>query len=456
MTREVKVGLAVIVVLLVVFGGVVANRLTREADPAAELSGRQGEGTASASADTKAPAQGTLKDATYTAGKPTIVAPETEAAGSASASPADVGQWSTPAQSQGQSPAESSAGVPPSYMPNPQPYSSNPYDRYGTSYGASPDQQTWQSEQAGPAPVDQSADPFQGRTSDSSQNSPSQYPGAAQQSDPSLPSLRLVDPSGQAATGSSGAPASPGAPETSSQAYQGSPYGAQMQTAPGPHSSGSLQSPVQQQTTGGTGSPWQSSPPGYSDATSSYSEGASGKSGSGLPSSQTAAVRREDGTYVVQPNDSFWTISEKFYGTGAYFRALAEHNRSRIPYEERLAVGDMISVPDLSELEANYADLCPKPERREAVKTQAAALGGAGMQTSGQTYTVQEGDTLFDIARYELGDRRRWVEIYQLNRHVLGEDFDYLRPGLKLVLPGDVGSQDPVTRRPDYQDTYQR
>ncbi|WP_370424162.1 alpha/beta hydrolase (plasmid) [Streptomyces sp. QH1-20] len=35
-------------------------------------------------------------------------------------------------------------------------------------------------------------------------------------------------------------------------------------------------------------------------------------------------------------------------------------------------------------------------------------------------YTVQSGDTLRDVAYYELYDRDRWTEIYALNRHVIG------------------------------------
>jgi nucleoid-associated protein YgaU len=68
---------------------------------------------------------------------------------------------------------------------------------------------------------------------------------------------------------------------------------------------------------------------------------------------------------------------------------------------------------------------------------------------------VEEGDTLYDIARYELGAGGRWPEIYQLNAESLGDDFDYLRPGTKLVLPAvrDAAREDPVAQQPD---TYQR
>ncbi len=68
----------------------------------------------------------------------------------------------------------------------------------------------------------------------------------------------------------------------------------------------------------------------------------------------------------------------------------------------------------------------------------------------GRTYEVQEGDTLFDIARNELGKASRWAEIYDLNRDALGKDFDYLTPGMQLVLPTkDMPmSADKTTRRP--------
>ncbi|MEN6449260.1 MAG: LysM domain-containing protein, partial [Thermoguttaceae bacterium] len=58
----------------------------------------------------------------------------------------------------------------------------------------------------------------------------------------------------------------------------------------------------------------------------------------------------------------------------------------------------------------------------------------------GRSYTVADGDTLFDIARRELGRASRWVEIYELNEGVLGKDFNTLAPGTRLVLPDNERS----------------
>lgn len=160
-----------------------------------------------------------------------------------------------------------------------------------------------------------------------------------------------------------------------------------------------------------------------------------------------------DGQYKVQPNDSYWVISKKLYGTGGYFKALAEHNLKEFPKEDRLQVGDVLSTPKVEALERTYPGLCPKASRRQAARGRASVLGASTSYHSGRTYTVEEGDTLFDIARFELGKASRWAEIYELNLEMLGEDCDFLAPGMKLALPEEA-SQDPITRNPESDSTY--
>jgi nucleoid-associated protein YgaU len=158
-------------------------------------------------------------------------------------------------------------------------------------------------------------------------------------------------------------------------------------------------------------------------------------------------VRNASGEYEVQPNDSYWVISQKLYGSGAYFKALAEHNRGKVPREDRLDVGMVISAPDVPELEKAYPDLCPKPSRRETVRKRASLVSTRTPYVGGRTYVVEEGDTLFDIARHLLGKASRWVEIQQLNRDLVGDDPDYISPGMQLVVPDDEPSER-VTQRP--------
>jgi nucleoid-associated protein YgaU len=155
---------------------------------------------------------------------------------------------------------------------------------------------------------------------------------------------------------------------------------------------------------------------------------------------------RDDGKYEVQPNDSYWTISERVYGIGAYFKALAEHNRDKSDGEDRLKPGTLISAPPIGQLEKSYPDLCPKPSRRETLQNRASIVKTGGQYRSGRTYTVAEGDTLFIIAKYELGKASRWAEIYELNRDLLGKDYNYLTPGMQLTLPEKERSE--ITAEP--------
>jgi nucleoid-associated protein YgaU len=164
------------------------------------------------------------------------------------------------------------------------------------------------------------------------------------------------------------------------------------------------------------------------------------------PPSYSKQPLRHDGKYEVEPGDSYWTISEKVYGVGGYYQALAEQNRGKVGNVNRLTPGDLIMAPSVAQLEKNYPELCPKAGRRETQESRTMAVSSRGSYRSGRTYTVSEGDTLFNIARYELGKASRWVELYEANRDVLGKDFNYLTPGMKLVLP-DNEKADVMARR---------
>jgi LysM repeat protein len=180
----------------------------------------------------------------------------------------------------------------------------------------------------------------------------------------------------------------------------------------------------------------------------------SAMSGVVTASAPPAGIKRNGDHYTVGPNDSFWTISEKAYGTGGYFKALFELNRKRTKDSEDLKVGEVLTVPDEAIIRRMYPDLCPKPRRLVAGTQQRMISASGRLQGAARVYTVVDGDTLFEIARHELGKPSRWAEIYELNHDVLGDDFDYLRPGLELILPagpnGPSNSRgDTATRQPE-------
>ena len=152
---------------------------------------------------------------------------------------------------------------------------------------------------------------------------------------------------------------------------------------------------------------------------------------------------RAPGTYEIQPNDSYYIISQKVYGTPGYFRALAELNRGKAASPDRLSPGLTIATPPAAQLEQAYPDLCPKPSHRDAAHGRPATVSPVAFSGGGRTYVVQEGDTLSSIAHNELGKVSRWAEIYELNREALGKEYDYLTPGMRLVMPSK-DAQSPV------------
>lgn len=140
--------------------------------------------------------------------------------------------------------------------------------------------------------------------------------------------------------------------------------------------------------------------------------------------------------YVVAPGDSFWSIAEKTYGDGSYYRALFAFNSDRYPHAEDVRTGSVLDVPTADVLRAKYPELCgPNAGPVAAGGVSPAMTGRTGVAVAGKTYVVQDGDTLFDIARRQLGKAAYWSEIYNLNRAALGENLERLQPGTELILP---------------------
>lgn len=161
-----------------------------------------------------------------------------------------------------------------------------------------------------------------------------------------------------------------------------------------------------------------------------------------------ADAPRNGDKYTVQPNDTYWLISQKAYNDGGYFKAIYAYNRRVTPRADRLAIGDTLTLPHESVLQKEFPDLCPK-QRKAVASVPRTTMASSRMNTNARRYTVEEGDTLFEIARRELGKSSRWTEIYDINRDQIGEDFDYLHPGTQLVLPtSSVSTPDPLTRQP--------
>lgn len=139
--------------------------------------------------------------------------------------------------------------------------------------------------------------------------------------------------------------------------------------------------------------------------------------------------------FTVGEKDTYWSISQRVYGSPAYFQALTEFNRSRIRDPRRLRPGMTVLTPPVEELQARYPKLIAKGGTAPAEGT---ARPGFLINEAGRpAYRVGEDDTLSKIAQAHLGRASRWVQIYEMNRRLIPNP-KALKPGTVLELPGDA------------------
>lgn len=201
-------------------------------------------------------------------------------------------------------------------------------------------------------------------------------------------------------------------------------------------------------------------------------------------------------TYVVQPGDTLLMIARRNYGVGtpSAIDAIVKANSKTIKNAHSIRVGQKLTIPQTDRLalvdettKTPSASATPddrifiesvdannnvidseKPETKVAdsaktkseshlgtsaneaktPKTDAVARAsgdkshelkgdkaGDAKTASARVYEVKPKDTLQRIARRELGDAKRYKEIEELNRQLLGRK-SRLKPGMKLRLPG--------------------
>ena len=68
-------------------------------------------------------------------------------------------------------------------------------------------------------------------------------------------------------------------------------------------------------------------------------------------------------------------------------------------------------------------------------KTAAVSAARPDLKPVPKTYVVRPGDSLYKIAKLELGDGNKWRQIYEANRKTIGPDPNLIRPGQQLVMP---------------------
>jgi nucleoid-associated protein YgaU len=235
---------------------------------------------------------------------------------------------------------------------------------------------------------------------------------------------------------------------------------------------------------------------GSKDPGSPQSEIAIGAAAQAPTKLDAVSAKVESVPHVVERGESFWRISELYYSSSRYYRALWKANADKYPDIRVLHIGDVIIVPPVEDLDPAYVgparrDSGPAPVERRAgrgeadesddparsiesplpssvVRSVSRRERGGGRDTKAMTsddrdaaepetptarrpaardsksspasrlvYKVRPYDTLRSIARDTLGDARRSNEILDLNRELI-DDPTHLTVGQVLNLPDDA------------------
>ena len=124
-------------------------------------------------------------------------------------------------------------------------------------------------------------------------------------------------------------------------------------------------------------------------------------------------------SHKVVEGDSLWELAGRYYKKKTLFTHILENN-PQLGDGSELRVGDRLTIPAPPRAVAKNASGTRSGESAAAVKP------------GYRTYTILDGDTLYEIAEEKLGSGLRWTEIQSANP---GLDPSRLKVGQKIQLP---------------------
>ncbi len=137
------------------------------------------------------------------------------------------------------------------------------------------------------------------------------------------------------------------------------------------------------------------------------------------PSEETEnnQAEKKEKYYVVKRGEGLWQIAQKVYGSGYNWVDIAKANKLKNPGV--LYTGQKLKLP--------------KVEKKVVAKKQAPKTAIKADKTiKGDSYTVQKGDNLWQIAVRAYQDGYQWVKIAKANKL---KNPNVIEAGQKLTIP---------------------
>jgi|GEM_PF-987358 len=139
-----------------------------------------------------------------------------------------------------------------------------------------------------------------------------------------------------------------------------------------------------------------------------------------VAASAPAPVKGYPKKHTIADGDSLWMLADEHYGRGTLYTYILEKNPQLLGDGSSLRVGDVITLP---------------PPPPTAARSTAASRSGSGAPAAApgfRSYTIVDGDTLYDIAEALLDNGLRWAEIEKANP---GLDPGRLKVGRQILVP---------------------
>jgi len=146
-------------------------------------------------------------------------------------------------------------------------------------------------------------------------------------------------------------------------------------------------------------------------------------------------------SHTVAEGETLWNISEKYYKTGYNWVDIQEANE--LANANAIEKGQTLLIPDVSprmpeeeieELATATPEATVEPTSTPESKQEVVAQETDSKNLiTGSEYTVQRGDTLWDIAVGAYGDGYRWTEIAEANNL---SNPNVIHAGNVFILPG--------------------
>lgn len=114
--------------------------------------------------------------------------------------------------------------------------------------------------------------------------------------------------------------------------------------------------------------------------------------------------------YVVKAHQTLSDVAEEVFGDRNAWRKLYEANKDRLSDPNHVRAGMKLVYEKLNGSQQAPARTAARAPRR------VTSVPASARRTADRNYTVRKGETLYRIAKAQLGSGGRWKEIAELNR----------------------------------------